>query len=230
MLSIVIPFHNERNSIEPILHRAKSFIGRYDFELICVNDASKDDTNEIFNRLLQDKDCSFVKYINISPENHIGYGHAIMTGVSRANGEVIAWTHSDLQTDLADVFRAFDEFKEYSDRKVIVKGNRIARSFKDVAFSFGMACIASLRLGKVFYEINAQPKLFSRSFLEYLKNTPDDFSLDLYLLHQAKNNNFIIKTIDVRFEKRPHGQSSWANSFSSKWKTILRTIKYIWFL
>ncbi len=229
-LSIIVPFHNERNSIEPILNKALSFIGQYDFELICVNDASRDDTDEIFSKLLLSGKYPFVKYINIRPEDHVGYGHAIITGVWQASGEVLAWTHSDLQTDLVDVFKSFDKFLANDNHNFIMKGNRVKRSFKDWAFSFGMACVASIVLRKVFFEINAQPKLFPRKFLEYLKNAPGDFSLDLYLLYQAKQYNFDIKTINVRFEKRLHGQSSWANSFSSKWKTITRTIKYIWFL
>jgi hypothetical protein len=152
-----------------------------------------------------------------------------MTGVREAKGDVIAWTHSDLQTDPEDIFRALELYRRDPDHPV-VKGRRIKRPLKDWAFSAGMALIASVVLRKVFYEINAQPKLFSRQFLEYLKDAPHDFSLDLYLLYQAKLHKVPIKSIPVRFLNRLHGESSWATSFASKRKTINRTIAYIFAL
>ncbi|HSW97156.1 MAG TPA: hypothetical protein VLF89_05005, partial [Candidatus Saccharimonadales bacterium] len=108
-----------------------------------------------------------------------------------------------------------------------VKGIRVQRPIGQFLFSLGMAGIASIYLKRIFYEINAQPKLFHRSFLPYLKNAPNDFSLDLYFLNQCKKYGYIIKTIPVLYKKRIHGESKWAYSFSSKWKTIKRTIIYI---
>ena len=224
-LSIVVPFHNERNSIEPLLESFARFAGKYDFELLCVDDASSDDTGEVFLKTLAAGKYPFARTITITPEEHRGYGHAIMRGVREANGEVIAWTHSDLQTDPGDVFRAFDVFAGLHDEKVIVKGNRIKRSVKDAAFSAGMACIASVALGRMFF--NAQPKLFHKNLLPHFKDAPDDFSLDLYLLSRAKKQHHKIVLIDVLFHKRLYGESNWAYSFASKRRTIARTIKYI---
>lgn len=178
----------------------------------------------------------FLSYIRITPETYRGYGHGIMTGVRNAakdpTTDLIAWTHSDLQTDPADIFRAYDIFTESDNgnMNLLVKGRRIKRSIGDTLFSFGMASIASVILMKPFFEINAQPKLFHKAFLKYLENAPDDFSLDLYLLYQAKKNNVPIISIPVLFHKRIHGESKWATSFGAKKKTILRTLKYIWSL
>lgn len=227
-LSIMVPFHNEEKNVPLVLDGYRQFFGRYNFELLCIDDASADGTNTALAHHLADERNSFARLIIITAAEHRGYGHAVMTGVRQAQGEIIAWTHSDLQTDPADVFRAYDYWQEQADRNMVVKGSRVGRTPSQIILSGGMAIVASVILHRAFFEINAQPKLFHRDFLLYLENAPDDFSLDLYLLYQAKRYGYRIATISVRFPERQHGQSSWAFSWRSKWKTIMRTIRYIW--
>ncbi len=228
-LSIVIPFYNESKNVQLVLDGFKQFINKYEFELICVNDGSKDDTELTFNKLLAQGQYPFVNFISYTPNG--GYGNAILTGVRAAKGEIIAWTHSDLQTPVEDVFKAFDLYNSkapLSKSPLLIKGWRINRTMQQVLLSFGMAVIASVLLRKKLTEINAQPKLFHRSTVDLLANAPKDFSLDLYLLITAKKHGYKIQTIDVKFPNRLHGESSWAFSWRSKFKTIWRSIKYIW--
>lgn len=225
-LSIIVPFYNEEKNVELILEAFSRFYSSYNFELLCVNDGSRDTTASLFDKLSTENKYPFAKYISYSPNG--GYGNAIMTGVRKAEGEVISWTHSDMQTDPADVFRAYDLFQSLNNEKVIVKGLRIKRPLPQIILSYGMAVIASVILRRVMYEINAQPKLFHRSFIEKLENAPMDFSLDLYLIYLAKKLKYKILTIPVEFKNRLHGSSSWGGSFKNRMKTILRTLKYIW--
>ena len=226
-LSLVIPFHNEQGNIAEVLERCANFAPKYDFELICVDDASSDQSPKVFQEILASSRYAFAKLIAVTPQDHRGYGHAIMTGVRAAQGEVIAWTHSDLQADPGDVFRALAQYLKQSDPQTIIQGKRIGRKIGSVLFSLGMGTVASLILGKIFFEINAQPKLFPRSFLPHLARAPEDFSLDLYLLYQAKKHGYPIKRIPVQLHARAFGQSKWGYSFWAKIKTIARTIRYI---
>ncbi len=224
--SIIVPFYNESKNVPLVLDQFKPFASKYEFELICVNDGSKDDTKEVFGSLLASGQYSFVKLISYFPNG--GYGNAIMTGVRAAIGDVVAWTHSDLQTPVADVFKAFDVYQSSSDKKILVKGWRTNRNLQQVILSFGMATVASVILFRKLTEINAQPKLFGKDLVPLLKDAPKDFSLDLYLLCTAQNNGYKIKTIKVKFPERLHGESSWAFSWKNKFKTIWRSVKYIW--
>ncbi len=225
-LSIVVPFYNEEKNVKLVLEAFSKFSSIYEFELLCVNDGSKDETSSLFDKISNENKYPFAKFISYTPNE--GYGSAIMTGVRKAQGEVISWTHSDMQTDPADVFKAYDVFKNLDDEKVIVKGLRIRRPLPQIILSYGMAVIASVILRKIMYEINAQPKLFHRSFIENLDNAPKDFSLDLYLIYLAKKLKYKIVTIPVEFKNRLHGSSSWGGSFKNRMKTIWRTVKYIW--
>ncbi len=239
--SIVVPFYNESKNAGLILEEFAKFQNKYEFELICVNDGSKDETQNVLSTLKNSGKYPFMEFISYSPNG--GYGHAIMTGVRAAKGEVIAWTHSDMQTPVEDVFKALDEYQSaplpsspgegrmpagQERSKLLVKGFRTNRAPQQVILSFGMAAIASAILLRKLVEINAQPKVFPKELVALLDNAPKDFSLDLYLLCIAQNNGYKIKSIPVRFPDRIHGQSSWAFSGKSKLKTIWRSIKYIW--
>lgn len=223
-LSIIIPFYNEEKNIPLVLEEFSKYSDNYDFELICVDDGSKDHTEEVFKNVLGVGKYPFARLISYSPNG--GYGYAIMAGVRSAGGEVIAWTHSDLQTDPADVFRAYDLYQKEQGQR-IVKGFRVKRKLADAILTAGMSALASVVLKKSFREINAQPKLFGRDLLSHLLNPPSDFSLDLYLLNIAKKNNYKILEIPVEFKKRLYGVSKSAPSFLGRLKTIWRTVKYI---
>lgn len=229
-LSIVVPCYNEEKNIPLIVEKFSRICeGRNDVEVILVNNGSTDSSAGVFEERVAQYPSPALQVVTV--KTNIGYGHGIVTGLRAATGDVLAWTHADLQTDPADAIRAFEKFRSFSDpARVMIKGKRIKRSFGQWGFTFGMSCIASALLGGVYYDINAQPKLFHRSLFEKMTNPPDDFSLDLYLLYIAKNNGVRLHTIPVTFNKRIHGESKWAFSFSSKWKTILRTIRYIFAL
>ena len=76
-------------------------------------------------------------------------------------------------------------------------------------------------------EINAQPKIFPKTFLNYLKGYPKDFSLDLYFLVMAKINGYRIISHDVIMKKRLYGQAKGGGSLKGKIKLIKRTFIYI---
>ena len=112
---------------------------------------------------------------------------------SEAKGKIIAWTHADLQTDIKDVFNGYEMFMSQPDKEnTFLKGSRKERHFVELFLTWGMGKISSIMLGDELNDINAQPKMFHRSFLENLTNAPDDFSLDLYLLFQARVNGYEI--------------------------------------
>ena len=160
---------------------------------------------------------------------NLGYGWGILSGLQTASGRCLAWTHADMQTDPSDVFLAFDVYQRecVSHGEVMVKGRRVGRSFASRCFTAGMSFFASVLLGAVLHDINAQPKLFSRELFLSFENPPQDFSLDLFLLYIGKCRKIPLKTIDVDFKNRVHGESKWAFGVRSRMRTIMRTITYM---
>jgi len=223
-LSIVVPCYNESGNIPFIVEQFKKLIENHDFcEVILVDNGSTDDSYNILKR-----ETAESKILILHLETNKGYGCGILSGLEKASGNILAWTHADGQTDPMDVIKAYELYKLNPEEKLIVKGARKNRNFMDAFFSFAMQVFASIVLRVTLDEINAQPKLFSRKFYEsYIKEkAPNDFSLDLYLLYMAFKQGSI-KNIPVYFKQRIHGDAKGGGSFKGKLNLIKRTVEYI---
>lgn len=97
MLSIVIPAYNEENGIAEIMLRVLKtrenlrVVGIEDLELLVVNDGSRDRTAEEAGKIATQYDCVRV----ISHPKNRGYGAALKTGFSAAQGELIGFLDAD---------------------------------------------------------------------------------------------------------------------------------------
>lgn len=232
-LSVAIPCFNESQNIKIVLDQLKTISNEvaFNLEVVVIDGGSTDETpselKKIFKNLPSDKFKLILK------NQRGGYGNDIMEAVGACQGKVLSWTHADLQTDPIDIIRAYELFlscKRQNLHQVFIKGERKNRRLIEAFFSFGMQIISWFALKVYLSDINAQPKLFSRDFYQdHLKmGHPNDFSLDLYALYQAKTNGYQIKTLPVFFKKRIHGE---AKGGGGGWKMrinlIKRTFKYI---
>ena len=221
-LSIIIPCYNEELSLKKLVDNCLENINN-DIEILLVDNGSTDNTyNCLLNLNLPEN------IIPIRVKKNIGYGNGILFGLNHAKGEVLSWTHADLQTDVSDVIRGFNLFeKELIRQKCLVKGIRKNRNLVDSFFTFFMGIYSSIILNKWMFDINAQPKIFHREFLNQFNNPPLDFSLDLYLIYFFKTKKINIKTFPVIFNDRKFGEAKGGGSFKGKIKLIFRTLNYI---
>lgn len=228
MLSIVIPCYNESENIKHIITKLEKAIGtRHDIEVILVNNGSTDNSLEIFNEELKTVDNSIFKIENVIKNE--GYGFGIISGLNVAQGDTLAWTHADLQTDPADVITAYETMLSSNNKNILIKGKRKNRRFLEQIFTFGMQIAAMFFLRTYIDDINAQPKVFRKDFYDnYIKkDAPYDFSLDLFLLYTAKIKQYEIISIPVFFNKRLYGEAKGGGSIKTRIKLIKRTFKYI---
>ena len=228
MISLVIPCYNEEDNLEKLLIRISSVLKEFSkekIEIVIVNNGSTDNSEQII------KNHELFRKNNISLLNikkNIGYGDGINQGINFSTGDVICWFHADLQFDPLDALKIYTEYKGILlNENVLLKGNRMNRSFFDSFFTFGMTCLTFLLFGKKINDINAQPKIFKRSFLRFLKNPPIDFSYDIYFLLIALNNNIKIKEHPVKWYDRNAGEAKGGGSFKLKLKLTLRTVKFM---
>ena len=222
-LSIVVPCYNEEKNIPLILEKFNEVIKTDNVEVLLVNNGSTDNSEAIFNKLVPN--YSFARVVKVDVNQ--GYGFGITSGLEEAKGEFIGYTHADMQTDPADLFKALEIIeKQMNPKNCYVKGDRKGRALFDQFFTIGMSLFESVYLGKKLWDINAQPNIFHRSFFESLDNIPKDFSLDLYFLYIAQKQGLEIVRFDVAFPPRVHGESSWNTGLASKWKFIKRTIDF----
>ena len=99
-LSVVVPVHNERDNIVPLLTEiAAALRGRADFEIVYVDDASKDDSLAV----LTGAKAQFPELRVLRHLAQSGQSTAVRTGVKAARGAWIATLDGDGQNDPADI-------------------------------------------------------------------------------------------------------------------------------
>ena len=220
-LSLVIPCYNEADNLPLLLEKCGSLAVRPDIEVVLVDNGSTDDTAAILRTLLP----GYPGCRSVRVENNRGYGSGILAGLAAAGGEILGWTHADLQTDPQDTLRGLELFQRHG-RNIFVKGRRHGRLLMDVVFTAGMSVFETLLLARPMLDINAQPTMFSRDFLDTWKAPPCDFSLDLYAYYQAHAAGLDIHRFPVEFGPRAHGVSHWNVNWTAKWKFIRRTVAF----
>lgn len=99
-LSVVVPVFNERDNIKPLIDEIVAALrGRHDFEIVYVDDCSKDDSLAVLQGLRsQVPELRVIKHISQS-----GQSTAVRNGVKSARGTWIATLDGDGQNDPADI-------------------------------------------------------------------------------------------------------------------------------
>jgi glycosyltransferase involved in cell wall biosynthesis len=99
LLSIVIPVFNEENTITSILDSVKQVVlyDEIEKEIILVNDASTDETDEVIKSYI-DKN-SDLGIVYESHEVNKGKGAALHTGIAKATGDFTIIQDADLEYD-----------------------------------------------------------------------------------------------------------------------------------
>ncbi len=228
MLSIVIPCYNESPNLKALTAKCFDIVtNNAGVEIILVDNGSTDDSPAVMKNLLQQYNQSNLRTHRV-PVNK-GYGFGITEGLSVAKGDYLCWTHADLQTDLNDCLIAYKLIRNEKSNSSVVKGRRKGRSLFDVLFTWLMSAYVLFKLRVQISDINAQPKIFKRTFWERINaKAPADFSLDLYLLINAQRENGITE-FPVYFHKRVAGEAKGggAGDIKLKIKLAKRSLAYI---
>jgi glycosyltransferase involved in cell wall biosynthesis len=206
-----------------LVARCREVLSQRDTEIVLVDNGSTDSSPAVLKGLLTDEDPQ-IRATRVGINQ--GYGFGILAGLAECRSDVVGWTHADLQTNPTDFLKAIPFFQEASDpTKVFVKGSRFGRPLRDLFFAWCMAIFEWRILGTRMWDINAQPTVFHKKFLESWVNAPHDFSLDLFAFHQAVSQNLELKRFPVHFGPRLSG-SGHNDTLLQKFKYSKRTIDY----
>ena len=221
-VSLIIPCFNEGGNLPFLLKKLEKVKGNNLIEIIIVENGSNDNSLLIIKSFISE----FPNLKLVSIKKNKGYGYGIIQGLRKAEGDFLAWTHADMQTNPLDILEGI-KYLSNSEKRIFVKGLRYGRKITDRFFTICMSIFASLNLRCLLWDINAQPSIFPASFFKEWVNPPNDFSLDLYVYFLAKRKGYIVKRFNVEFNKRLFGNSKWNFNLQSKIKFIKRNLKYI---
>ena len=99
-LSVVVPVFNERDNVAPLVHEITAALrGVADFEIVYVDDKSRDDTLAMLTALKAEvPELRVIHHVSQS-----GQSTAVRNGVRAARGQWIATLDGDGQNDPADI-------------------------------------------------------------------------------------------------------------------------------
>ena len=132
-LSAIVPCYNEAEALSYFyeeIDRVSKEMQEVEFELLYINDGSKDKTLDIIKEMAQKDER--VKYLSFS--RNFGKEAAIYAGLKHATGELVAIMDADLQDPpslLPEMYDAIvkDGYDSVATRRVTRKGEPPIRSF-----------------------------------------------------------------------------------------------------
>ncbi len=220
-LSVFLPSHNEEGNVERVV---KGFIEELprvadDYEVIVIDDGSRDRTGEIADRLAAAD--SHVKVVH-HPVNR-GYGGAVISGIAAAKQPWVLLCDGDGQFDPVDVERLAERVPQYD----VVVGRRVQRADPLMRRINGKGWTIFMRLlfGVQASDIDCGFKLFKREFVEGLQFGATGAMISTELMARVAGRGARICEVDVRHLPRLAGAQSGANL-----KVITRAFKELFAL
>ena len=100
-LSVVIPVYNEEENVEPLFREIKGILASLgkSYEIIAVDDGSKDGTFPMLSRL----HCAESALKVVRLKRNFGQTAALAAGLAHAEGDIVVLMDGDLQNDPADI-------------------------------------------------------------------------------------------------------------------------------
>jgi len=117
-ISVIIPCYNEEHTILKVIRLVHESLNRYEYEIILVDDASKDNTKMLLEEYSRSDEKLEVIYHDINS----GKGAALRTGFNAAIGDVVIIQDADLEYDPSDYGKLIKPIQE--GKADIVYGSR----------------------------------------------------------------------------------------------------------
>jgi glycosyltransferase involved in cell wall biosynthesis len=231
-LSWFFPAHNEAQNIEPLVEEALRELPRLAerFEIICVDDGSRDGTGEIADRLAAEHP-DVVRVVH-HPVNR-GYGAALRSGFGAARFPLVCFTDGDRQFRIADLRLLLQRMDEPVDprgdaqgpRPDVVAGYRIKRADPAIRLAYARTYRACLRLffGLRLRDVDCACKLFRRQALEGIRLESGGAFLSAELLIKLRATRRTVVEVGVPHHPRPAGRASGADP-----RVVLRAVRDFW--
>lgn len=216
-LSVMFPCYNEEDNVERTTMAALMACERLvdDYEIVIVNDGSKDRTGEIADRL--SAEYPRVRAVHNRPNR--GYGGALARGFREARKDWVFYTDGDGQFDFDELENVLPMIAKYD----IVSGYRMDRqdSFlrKLNAKAWGVL-VKAVFFGMKIRDIDCAYKLYPKSFIDRIELRSTGALIDTEMLAKATYMGYSIGQIGVHHYPRTAGQQTGAN-----WRVILRAFK-----
>jgi len=205
-LSLVIPLYDEQSNVQRVTDELVKLLRshRINFEIVLVNNGSRDNTGREIDRMMQIYGNTIVKAV--VPVNK-GFGLGVMNGLKVCKGRFVGFMGGDLQVEAAETIRIYDMAKNNPANIIkafrYIRHDGIHRKFLSYLYN---------RLFCILYQIdvrdvNGTPKIFRAEFLKSLDLQSKRSFFDAELLIKLTCLGCKVFEVPVESKKRAVGRS-----------------------
>lgn len=169
LLSIVIPVFNEKDNIRPLLESLLPIIESYSFEILFVNDGSRDGTDTVIQEIAQkNKNIKLLSF-----NRNFGHQIALMAGYSFAKGDAVISMDADLQDPPSAIPQMIEKWQQgakivYAKRKKRDVDSVFKKKTAEIFYRF-MNMLSDIKIPENVGDF----RLLDRSAVDYLKTLPE---------------------------------------------------------
>ncbi len=208
MLSLILPAYNEEANIEIVVNEALEEIPQnfQRFEIIVVDDGSKDKTPAIVDRLAA-AHPETVRVIHHRPNR--GYGAALSSGFRAAKGDYLMFMDSDRQFKAEDI----KLLASYVGKADIIAGYRKKRNDPFYRFLIGYTFnfVVTILFGIHLRDIDCGFKIFKAEVLRNMELTSPGALINTEIHAKAQRQGRSIIEVGVNHYARLVGEQSGAS-------------------
>lgn len=222
MISVTIPIYNEEENIPLLYERIKPVLQgiEREWEIIFVNDGSKDGSKEALDSLASQD--SAVKVIHFC--RNFGQTAAMMAGVDFAAGNIIIPMDGDLQNDPEDIPRLLQKLDEGYDVCSGWRNNRQDHAFKRNLPSRIANRLISVISGVHLHDYGCSLKAYRRDVIKGVRLYGE---MHRFIPIYASWYGARVAEIPVNHQARIHGQSKYGLERVVKVVLDLIVIKFL---
>lgn len=204
-LSVFFPAYNDAPSLPSLIRKTFAVLERYvaDYEVIVVNDGSRDNTGEVLEELRRE----YAPRLRVvtHPRNR-GYGGALRTGFASATKDFVFYTDGDGQYDVEELPHLL---KAVSCDTGLVNGYKLERN--DPAHRVWIGTIYNLCARLLFQirirDIDCDYRLIRRTLLDKIRLTSTSGTICVELVRKLELSGCEVKEIGVHHYPRLYGTS-----------------------
>ena len=208
-ISALFPAYNDAGTIASVVLSARAALGRlsHDYEIIVVNDGSRDHTGEVLTELEQLLPELRVIHHSVNQ----GYGAALRTGFAAATKDLVFYTDGDAQFDPREITRLVDALGSDDDGVDYVTGYRLRRADPFLRITLGKPYHWTIRraFGLRLRDVDCDFRLFRRTILQQVELTESNGSFCIELLKKLQDRGFRFREVPVSHHPRVYGRSQY---------------------
>lgn len=235
-LSVIIPAYNEEGNLKKgVLDLVNDYLKRqkYTWEVLIVDDGSKDNTVKIIEKFIE-KTNNFFLY----KEPHRGKGGTVISGMLKARGDIVVFDDMDQATPINQLEKVLPMFEKEYDIAIGSRSGRKGASIIRKVMSVGFMVLRTLILRLPFKDTQCGFKAFRnevvRPIFERMKVFNDNqitkgvsvtAGFDLELLYIARKLNYKVVEVPIEWKETGNRGSSGVNPIKDSWEGLRDLLK-----